>query len=265
VLRKTLKSLLSGLSAMVVLLRLIPAIVALEKVCAYLVGKGASSDYHSSGEIEALKAVLPADAIIFDVGANNGEWAALLAASLNNPSFYLFGCAPICLLEMKRRLPRIPNPHVFEFAISDEIGEIAFYTPTRGSGLSSIHSRRDVGVNQEVYEKIVVPRRTLDSVIAEQQIERVDLLKMDIEGHELSALIGAKNSIAEGRIEKIMFEFGSANVNSRTFFRDFWDLLELRFDLFRITPCGHLCRLGSYAEDLEYFRGSTNYLGILRR
>jgi hypothetical protein len=38
-----------------------------------------------------------------------------------------------------------------------------------------------------------------------------------------------------GKIRAIAFEFGCGNVNSRTFFRDFWDLLICPFPLFYVT------------------------------
>jgi hypothetical protein len=50
-------------------------------------------------------------------------------------------------------------------------------------------------------------------------------MKMDIEGHELFALRGAKRALARGVIRPLSFEFGTGNINSRTFFRDYWDLL----------------------------------------
>ena len=165
---------------------------------------------------------------------------------------------------MQLRLDRIPNRKLFELAISDKDGKVEFHTSTIGSGLSSIYARRDVGIKQEVYRTILVECKTLDTIIREQKLDRINLLKMDIEGHELRALHGAKDAIAAGVIEMIMFEFGSANVNSRTFFRDFWDLLNAKYNIFIIAPAGRLVVVDKYSEDLEYFRGSSNYLAIWR-
>jgi len=58
-----------------------------------------------------------------------------------------------------------------------------------------------------------------------------------------------------------MFEFGAPNIYSRTFFSDFWDLLTADgFRLDRILPGGRLLRIDSYSEELEHFRGVSNYL-----
>jgi hypothetical protein len=59
-----------------------------------------------------------------------------------------------------------------------------------------------------------------------------------VHGHELQALEGAAELLRAGRIRAIQFEFGGANVDSRTFFRDFWNLLYGRFgySLYQILP-----------------------------
>ena len=59
----------------------------------------------------------------------------------------------------------------------------------------------------------------------------------------------------------ISVEFGSGNITTRTFFHDIWDLLHPRgYQLARIAPGGRLIPVTEYYEDLEYFRGVTNYL-----
>jgi FkbM family methyltransferase len=257
--RKIAKYALSWVSAVVNALRLNYFIGKLESSFAYLNGKGAASDFHSSGEISALQKLLQRDAIIFDVGANNGEWALALARGLESPKFFMFECAPICLAEIEKRLPKLRG-QLFPYAVSDERGIGKMFTPIRGSGLSSLHERSDVGINQETYEEIFVEKTTVDDFVDREGVEKIDLLKMDIEGHELSALKGATSSINAGKVQSIMFEFGSANVNSRTYFRDFWNMLHHSFNVYRITPGGDLLRISAYSEELEYFRGSTNYL-----
>jgi hypothetical protein len=89
-------------------------------------------------------------------------------------------------------------------------------------------------------------------------------MKMDIEGHELFALRGAQRALTSRKIGALSFEFGCGNINSRTFFRDFWNLLNgSGFDIWRIAPGGREVRIIEYYEDLEYFRGATNYVAAL--
>jgi len=98
------------------------------------------------------------------------------------------------------------------------------------------------------------------------KVEFVDFMKMDIEGHEVFALRGAKRALAAGKIGALSFEFGCGNINSRTFLHDFWELLTgAGFELWRITPGGKEIQIDDYYEDLEYFRGATNYIANLKK
>lgn len=90
----------------------------------------------------------------------------------------------------------------------------------------------------------------------------IDLFKMDIEGHEYSLL----NSIAPSdliNINAIQFEFGGANIDSRTYFRDFWNLLSDYFTIYRMTKFG-LAKIARYREIDETLM-TTNYLCVKRR
>jgi hypothetical protein len=103
----------------------------------------------------------------------------------------------------------------------------------------------------------------LDDVIAELHLQTVDFVKMDIEGGELDALHGATTSLPAGAIRALSFEFGINNIDSRTFFRDFWDLLNpLSFSIFRIAPGGTLIHIREYREELEYFKIVSNYIAV---
>ena len=86
-----------------------------------------------------------------------------------------------------------------------------------------------------------------------------NILKMDVEGHELDVLIGAKQSL--NSIEIIQFEFGGCNIDTRTFLQDFWYFLQDRnFELFRVTPRG-VRLINNYQESDEIF-STTNYIAV---
>jgi hypothetical protein len=92
-------------------------------------------------------------------------------------------------------------------------------------------------------------------------VGRIDLLKIDVEGHELEVLRGAESLFAGRGVRMVTFEFGGCDIDSRTFFQDFWYFFRERGmgRLFRITPSGYLAPIRHYREADEQFR-TTNFL-----
>jgi hypothetical protein len=56
-------------------------------------------------------------------------------------------------------------------------------------------------------DPLTVPVRRLDEALSEWEIESVDLMKIDVEGHELHVLRGGADSLASGRIKVVLCEF----------------------------------------------------------
>jgi hypothetical protein len=110
---------------------------------------------------------------------------------------------------------------------------------------------------------------TLDSYCGEHQIEHIDLLKLDVEGHELDVLNGATHMFSKAAISMVQFEFGGCNIDTRTFLKDFFYFFSERgMRIARITPSGYLHEIDSYREVQEQF-GTSNFLcyqlgGLLR-
>lgn len=240
----------------------------METYAAFLQGKGGGSGWDGENESKALSTLVPnRPLIVLDVGANDGRWSVEFANSHGNKDsrFFLIECAPYCFAGIEKRLPCIPNPTVLKCAMSDSIGMAKLQIPTQGSGLASFYVRNDVSVVQHTYTTLEVETRTLDNVAESEHLDRVDILKMDIEGHELAALRGARGLLSKKKIAVIQFEFGSANVNAHVFFRELWDLLHTHnFKLYRIVPGGRAFPVTEYNETLEYFRGATNYIAVLK-
>lgn len=233
-----------------------------EAYLSILLGKGAGTGWALDAEIAAAKAVISAEEpVIFDVGANNGEWASLMHGVFPKARIYMFEPQPDCQGSIAERA--IPNSCLIPHAVSSRRYTTKLFTPGNKAGIASLHERKDSFFADTSFKAIDVETVVLDEVIEERAIQQIDFMKMDIEGHELAALQGAQRSLANGLIKALSFEFGSANINSRTFFRDFWDFLQpLGYRLSRILPSGRLMPIRSYYEDCEYFRGVSNYIAV---
>lgn len=247
--------LLLGLAAAVPLW-CFPAVERIGAICQVVLGQrwGAGS---LESEIAPLVQVLPqTGAIVFDVGAYKGRWAETIVhmAPARIERIYAFEPGP----HANRILA--PKTEVVRLAVSDQDREAILYAPKAGAVTASLYRRR--AYPRPFLEQERVRCITLDAFTDERQIKRIDLLKLDIEGHELAALRGANRLLEDGRIGAIVFEFGAANVDSRTFFYDFWSLLTpLGFRFYRIVPGGRLVAISRYRESMDG-AGKSYYLTV---
>ncbi len=227
-----------------------------------LTGKGSGSGW-DDGELlvasRALQAI--AEPVVVDCGANMGTWTGGVRSRLGHHRGRWLLVEPVP--DYAERLRRLDNVTVIEAAAGEAASVMPLYVPNRASGWMSLHPRGDSFAHGEDFTTLKVQVLKLDDVFRSNDVEHVDFLKMDLEGHELFALRGAGDYLAQGKIAALAFEFGSANVNSRTFFRDFWELLTpLGYTLYRMVPGGRTLKISHYDETLEFFRGATNYLAV---
>ena len=229
-----------------------------------LLGKGAGTGWAMDAEIRAaVRLIDRPDPIVLDVGANTGEWSARLLKAVPGARLLLCEPQPACQAAIRQR--ELPHAELIPQAISDCEDEAReLFTSGATSGIASLHQRDDTCFDGLQFATIEVLTTTIDRIVETRSLDRIDFLKMDIEGHELHALHGARQSLAEGRIRALSFEFGTSNVNSRSFFRDFWNLLTpLGYKIYRVLPSARLMPIREYYEDCEYFRGVTNYVARL--
>ena len=154
------------------------------------------------------------------------------------------------------------NPKVFinKKGLAGEAGKRTLFADSPGSGFGSLSKRRLDHFNISFDHSEEVGLLKFDDYWKQQLKKRpVDIFKLDIEGHELEALSGAIEALNATRA--IQFEFGGANIDTRTYFQDFWYFLRpLGFDFFRISPFG-LQQVSSYSERHEVFI-TTNFLAV---
>jgi len=230
-----------------------------------LQGKGSGAGWDMTAEVDVALRFLPeGDATVFDVGANRGHWSRDVRARRPAVRTRIFQFEPSTTCQETLRASQHAETTIIGKAVGETAGNVTFFVPEPGSGISSVHRQRDSYFQEFKYIEETVPMTTLDEVIGEQGITRVDYMKMDVEGNELAAMRGAKKSLEAGIIRALAFEFGSSQINARVYFHDFWDFLHpLGFQLGRICPGGGYFPVNEYYEDLEYFRGATNYVAYL--
>jgi FkbM family methyltransferase len=154
---------------------------------------------------------------VFDVGASHGFYTLLFAKRAGPPLVHAFEPEEgnYARLRANLELNGFQGVHASQLAVVEEPGEVELnvYPPE----LYGWHTLGQPAM--EVEGKPVTPlgrRRvqgvTLDDYCADQGIERIDLLKLDVEGAELEALRGASRLLREKRIGCLLFEVSQAMV-----------------------------------------------------
>lgn len=239
-----------------------------------VLGIGPGGFLISSGEfglvtqLEQQSARAPREPLcIFDVGAHHGEFLEAIAPSLSARgipfSIHAFEPSRSSFEELHRRHGSRANWRLNNTALGREPDQLPLYANTPGSPLGSFSRRRLDHFSMQFDHTETVSVSTLDAYCAGNSIERIDLLKIDVEGHELDVMQGGVRLFAERRIRLMTFEFGGANIDSRTYFQDYWYFIkEKRIgDIYRLTPSGYLAPVTQYNELYEQFR-PTNYLVV---
>jgi FkbM family methyltransferase len=230
----------------------------------FLMGKGSGTGWDMEDEVRAaVSRIHRPQPVIFDVGANVGNWTKGVLQAVPNAKVYMFDPSPGCQAAIQER--NLPGVILIPCALGETPGQAAYHSSSTTDGSASLYVRRDTPFQDLNYKTTTVKVSTIDKILESQKIDFVDFLKMDIEGHELFALRGARQSLASRKIGALSFEFGCGNINSRTFFRDFWELLtKAGFSIWRIAPSGKDILVSDYYEDMEYFRGATNFVAELK-
>lgn len=138
----------------------------------------------------------PRDGTFFDVGANIGLVTFAIAARRRDVKIHAFEPSPPNIAAWRRNqaLNAAARAQLVEAAVSDhEHGGRLAVPSDSGSGMLAT-------------EGVSVATVTLDAYCARNGIERVDMLKIDVEGHEPAVLAGARGLLAARAIGTVVSE-----------------------------------------------------------
>lgn len=180
---------------------------------------------------------------VFDVGANIGHYSEIIVnrcSHINlNYEIHLFEPTKSCFAELTGKFGNNPNLYLNNFGVSDKDGSSTIFYDAEKSGFASLYQRnlQHENITMNNHEEIIIKR--LDGYIDEKKTSHIDLLKIDIEGHELCAFKGLGRYLNSGFITAIQFEYGGANLDSHTSLKDFYSVLEpAGFEIYKIMKNG---------------------------
>jgi len=153
-----------------------------------------------------VRAFAPEDGVAIDIGANLGEWAVPLAKAVG-ASGRILCCEPnpsvAAALAATLAINNLAQAQVLTVAVSEADGDGHLATDATDSGRSRL---ADAG--------LAVRLRSLDSLVADAALKRLDLIKIDVEGHEAAVLDGATATLARYR-PALIFESGHESSGDR--------------------------------------------------
>lgn len=180
--------------------------VKLRNQCNMVVGANLSSGNRlgDSGEAWLAGVVAPSSSCFVDVGANVGAWAVEFARCMPPQGRgLLFEPNPKTAAELRTRVAKWPGLEVIEAAAGQKRGRATFLAEDYFGETSSFYSSTIRLPTTAVEVDILA----LDDVLSERGVDRVDMLKIDAEGHDFHVIEGAENYLRQQRISVLQFEY----------------------------------------------------------
>ena len=235
-----------------------------ERKAAFKLGKGYGAATIKEEVDSCINLLDVVPKIFIDIGAHVGEYTKEVLKRYPKIDIFLFEPSSENKPILENEFSKLSNVNNNSCALSNKNGKHKLYFDKSGSVLASLTNRRldhfDSMDNMNSSEEIDVKR--FDDFWKTTKYKNdtiIDYVKIDVEGHELDVLEGFGDLIYNIRI--IQFEFGGANIDTRTFFQDFWYFFkDKNFIIYRISPIG-VIPVKNYAESDEFF-STTNYIAV---
>lgn len=203
------------------------------------------------------------DPIVFDVGANIGNWTISLlnklqSKKLNDIEVHAFEPNVSTFNSLKKNIEK----HIMGKTVklipkgcSSSTGFDTMYLASTNSGSNSLY----IGNVHSEKETIRIEKTTIESYCQENAISKIDFIKSDTEGHEVEVIKGAKKLFDQEKISVFQFEYNLTWLYSRCFIKDVFDLFNgTPYFIGKISPKG-LQLYKEWHPEIERFFES-NYL-----
>jgi FkbM family methyltransferase len=173
-----------------------------------------------NGERDVLiHAGLPPGAILFDVGANVGDWTRMAKAACPDAFVHCFEMNPDTARILGENCGKLPGAKIHAVGLGEREHTARFFSyEGEQSVLSSLRANLYQCFDPIVREATIV---TGDGFCRDHGIDQIGFLKIDAEGADFEILKGFSDMLAAKAIAVIQFEHEGGR-----HLRDFYDLLE---------------------------------------
>jgi FkbM family methyltransferase len=199
----------------------------------------------SNGEYEIIRR-LPRLAMAVDVGANAGTWTGAVRRMHPTSKIVAFEIHPEMARELRDAFGPDPNVTVYAVGLSDREADVEIVFDPASSHTTSL-----VAIERKPHLQRVSARvDRLDNVL--KDIDHVDFLKVDAEGHDFEVIRGARGLLERGIVDVVQFEFTLWAAIAHRWLSEFYDELEsVGFVVGKLFPDGVDFR--PYRPEMEEF------------
>lgn len=184
---------------------------------------------HHRELLPVLRPLIPDDGVVFDVGGHAGQFAKLFAGLAPRGRVYSFepGGYALSILTRVVRLRRLRNVTVVPKGLSDAAGAAVLHMPVKASGSYGFGlSHLGSGETDRRLRDEEISLTTIDAFRDLKALDRLDVIKADIEGWELRMLAGGARTIARFR-PAILLEVSAAHLaRAGDTVENLWEFLE---------------------------------------
>jgi FkbM family methyltransferase len=220
-------------------------------------------DFRRNGEeylLAAAARVLPGQSLVMDVGAFDGLWARSALRHVADANIHCFEVVGSFGMDLMTLFDGNKRVKVNLFGLwSSQSCMVAHFNPvlpSMTSVVSSVH--RYTGNEGLAFE---VKLETGDDYCQRHGIERVNYLKIDVEGAEFEVMKGFSRLLRQGNVDLVQFEYGPLTLAAGYSLHDVMVFLaEKGMAVAKIYP-RHLEVMDRYYPGLDDFRWG-NYVGL---
>lgn len=141
--------------------------------------------------------------IILDIGANTGLYSICSSKKNKNAKIFSFEPYPVNAERFKKNiaLNSLEQIQIIEKALGNENREVAFAVPKNGQICDALSVDQEFTKGfykgQIEYDEKIVEQITLDGFVEANQINKIDLIKIDVENYEIPVFQGAKRILSD--------------------------------------------------------------------
>lgn len=142
--------------------------------------------------------VLSDNSIIFDIGLNVGFFSKLICCSKKYSKIYGFEPVTEYFFEAKRNLSKYKNVSIYNTGFGNKNENLPIYIAGKSHKGWNTFLEKDPNQSADFYKKMnkqYVDVITLDDFCEENNITKIDLIKIDVEGFECKVLEGGLKTL----------------------------------------------------------------------